>query len=118
MVGAGCRGAESVRTGYILIDIEAVQRLKTDRKLREALATSLHLARVEPKAMPRIKADLPALMDALCHRIPRLTPEEFAEMQPNIMEAAQSYEIAFAQVLLGDQLRRTAPESAFAWYCK
>jgi TPR repeat protein len=85
-----------------------------DGKWAPALDSWLKIARDFPESGVG-RNHLESLLNQLRSGPSRITLEQFTEMREQIKEAAERG-ILSAMLLLGDNLRKTEPETAFRWY--
>jgi TPR repeat protein len=94
--------------------VSAAQKLEDDGKWAPALDSWLKIARDFPESGVG-RNHLESLLNQLRSGPSRITLEQFTEMREQIKEAAERG-ILSAMLLLGDNLRKTEPETAFRWY--
>ena len=94
--------------------IAKAQKLEEDGEWAPSLDAWLGVTRDFPKSGVG-KNHLETLLNHLRDRPSPISFEEFTAMRAQITEAAQ-FDVLSAMMLIGDNLRKTEPETAFKWY--
>ena len=106
--------APPTRQDMLKARVAKAQALEEKGEWAPSLEAWLAIAREFPES-PAGKVHLETLLNHLRDRPSPISFEEFTAMREQITEAAQ-FDILSAMMLIGDNLRKTEPETAFKWY--